>query len=85
MAAVEEKSFKFKVEEWSYYDKYHNMESINYIVAEEGDYVYSNGIGISIGKFQGNVEEKAVFYPTPLSDNVIILAQPQTYKWNEAL
>jgi hypothetical protein len=47
---VTRQSFKFQIQEWIYLDGKHNLESVSYMIVEEGEHQLNDGTWIEAGK-----------------------------------
>jgi len=50
MRSLNRNSFEFKLEEWEYLDEWHTTETVNFVVAEEGEYELACGASMVVGR-----------------------------------
>jgi len=75
---IDQEGFEIRIQEWDYLDDWHAVETVSYIVVEEGTYTLDNGIMIEAGSFTGSMSLQQVSLQQTYNATPVILTQVTT-------
>ncbi|ABW26710.1 DUF4347 domain-containing protein [Acaryochloris marina] len=79
---VTSNSFEVRIDEWEYLDEQHTLESLGYLVVEEGIHTLADGTVLQAGSSQSDNDWASIDFTSAFNDTPLLFAQ--TTSENEA-
>ncbi|NLS93660.1 MAG: cadherin-like domain-containing protein [Planctomycetaceae bacterium] len=82
---VKSNSFQVQVDEWDYLDGAHVLESLSYLVVEEGVHPLSDDAQFVAGYASSNQDWTTITFPSTFEEQPVVLSQVQTRSGSSAV